>query len=218
MRDQETIEFMSRAVVSATGEFEALEELDYEDVPWDRVPKLKEFMYGDDAYASIRCANVLTSWCDEEAFNFLEHYVCDKDLSNQIVFPHRARGYDDTCTQILHALVSYWARKASPSWSKNPEEEGALARKKLLRPALRIIGLSSHMQFDIAGFFWLIEKMGFTEYIPALKAHLEAILKNPEFHHWKVGDCAHLLMKFDPDFVTQALAKHGKTLADYPNK
>jgi hypothetical protein len=58
----------------------------------------------------------------------------------------------------------------------------------------------------------------FTEYIPVLKTHLEAILKNPQLHHWKIADCAHLLMKFDSAFVTQALAKHGKTLADYPNK
>lgn len=218
MRDQKTIEFMSRALVASTGEFEVLEELDYEDIPWDRVPKLKEFMYGDDAYASIRCANVLTCWCDEDAFNFLERYVCDKDLSNELVFPHRLRGYDDTCTQILDSFISYWARKSSPDWSQNPANDSPEARKKILRPVLRIIGLSNKLPFEISGLFWLVERKGFTEYIPALKSHLEAILKNPEFHHWKVGDCAHLLMKFDPEFVTQALAKHGKKIADYPIK
>lgn len=74
------------------------------------------------------------------------------------------------------------------------------------------------MPFAIDSFFYLVEKIGFTEYLPALKAHLQSIIKEPEKHHWKVADCSHLLMKFDPDFVTQTLATHGYTLADFPNK
>jgi hypothetical protein len=57
-----------------------------------------------------------------------------------------------------------------------------------------------------------------TEYLPLLKEHLQAIIQRPEFHYWKVADCAHFLMQFDPEFVTKTLATHGKTLADLPNK
>jgi hypothetical protein len=95
---------------------------------------------------------------------------------------------------------------------------GEVARKNLFRPVTRIIELSSSMPFPIDGLFWLIDEEGFTEYIPALKSHLEAILKKPQLHHWKIADCAHLLMKFEPLFVTQALARHGKILGEHPNK
>ena len=78
--------------------------------------------------------------------------------------------------------------------------------------------MANKMPFEIVALFWLVEDAGFTEYLPALKEHLTAILKHPELHHWKIADCAHLLMKFDPEFVEQALAAHGKTLADFPNK
>ena len=66
--------------------------------------------------------------------------------------------------------------------------------------------------------FWLIKEEGFTEYLPLLKEHLAAIIKNPTLHHWKVADCAHFLMQYDPDFVTKTMAAHGKTLADFPNR
>jgi hypothetical protein len=193
-------------------------DLCWEDIPRERIPKIRELMQGEDEFLALEAAKVLASWGEDEGFDFLERFVCDREPLRENWFPHRYRGYDDTYKHILDALRSYWATKATHDYEDRTAGEGDKARKKLLRPVLRIFGLSNHMQFGIDYFFNLIEDEGFTEYIPALKAHLEAILKNPKFHHWKVADCAHLLMKFDPEFVTQALAKHGKTLADYPNK
>jgi hypothetical protein len=187
-------------------------ELDTEDIPVERIPLIKEVMLtAVRNYDVIMAARVLTSWGIKDGFDFLEKFVCDQEPTAENLMPHRLRGYDDTCTQILNSMVDYWAGKADAG-------SEAIARTRLLRPMLRIIDLSSTMAFGIDGFFWLIDKKGYTEYIPALKKHLEAIIKDPKFHHWKVADCAHLLMKFEPDFVTRTLAAHGYTLANFPNK
>lgn len=124
--------------------------------------------------------------------------------------PHRLRNYDDTCTQILAAFVSYWATMADGG-------QGDAARSRLFRPLTRIIQLSNELPFEIAGFFWLVRDEGFIEYLPALKVHFAEILKDIDLHHWKIADCAKLLLKFDPVFVEQTLASSGKTLADFPD-
>jgi hypothetical protein len=185
-------------------------DLSIEDIPKNRVQKLKDLMFQDDDFLSVEAAKVLTSWGNDDGFSFLESFVCDKKPITENWLPHRLRSYDDTYNRVLMAFISYWAKTAN-------DYNEVLVRRKILRPVLSIISLSNYMQFEISDFFWLVKDLGFTEYIPALKNHLEVILKKPDFHHWKVADCAHLLMKFDPDFVSKALAVHGKTLADYPD-
>ena len=128
-------------------------------------------------------------------------------------YEHRLRGYDDTYRFALDAFVGYWARL-----SDGNKADGEIARKDIFESAKRVIEISNELPFEIGYFFWLLEDKGFTEYLPALKAHLQAIIKDPQKHPWKVADCAHMLMKFDPEFVTQTLAMHGYTLADFPNK
>jgi hypothetical protein len=187
-------------------------DVDLQDIPWGRAPQIKEVMRtSENAYDVLLAARVLTSWGDDDGFYFLESYVCDQEHADENIMPHRLHGYDDTYTQLLDALVSYWAKKATA-------HDGDSARKRLLRPILKIIEQSNALPFSIDGFFWLVEKKGYVEYIPALKSHLEAIIKNPKFHYWKVADCAHFLMKLDPEFVTKTLAAHGYTLEDFPNK
>lgn len=211
MSPQEINNLLHKLPDSVEDKEQLIEELDSEEIPWARVPKLKELMLGKDDFLAVEAAKLLANWGVVEGFDFLESFVCEREPYKGNWMPHRLRNYDDSYKHILLALKRYWAHESDKG-------NGETARKRLLRPVLRIIGLSNLMQFGLDYFFALVERENFTEYIPALKVHLEAILKKPEFHHWKVGDCAHLLMKFDPDFVTQALAKYGKTLADYPNK
>ncbi len=168
---------------------------------------------GRNPYDSLLAARVLTDWGNDEGFDFLAAYVDTPTPAGPIVMPHRLRGYDDTCTQILSVIVRYWARHADAS-----SEQGELARARIRKPIETIIRRANDEPFDIDPMFWLVNDEGFTEYLPALKEHLAAILKHPELHHWKIADCAHLLMKIDPDYVTQTLAVHGKTIADFPNK
>jgi hypothetical protein len=186
-------------------------ELDDEDIPRERIPILKQLMQGSDVYVAREVARLLCSWGDDEGFEYLRHLVCDQPPITSHGVAHHLRGYDDTYKHVLDSIKMYWARRADSG-------EVEKARKKIFSPIAKIIYLSTLMQFEIAGLFPLIEREGFTEYIPTLKAHLEAIIKNPKFHHWKVGDCVHLLMKFDPEFVTKTLVAHGYTLADFPNK
>lgn len=186
-------------------------ELDDEDIPRERIPVLKQLMQGSDVYVAREAARLLCSWGDDEGFEYLRHLVCDQPPITHHGMAHHLRGYDDTYKHVLDSIKMYWARLADSG-----EEEKV--RKKVFSPIAKIIYLSTLMQFEIAGLFPLIEREGFTEYIPTLKAHLEAIIKNPKFHHWKVADCVHLLMQFDPEFVTKTLAAHGYTLADFPNK
>lgn len=187
-------------------------ELEPEDIPWDRAPKIKEVMrISANEYDAVLAAMVLANWGDDDGYSFLESYVCDREPSNEILMAHRLRGYDDTNTQILDAAVGYWCTKSDAGI-------GQEAGQRIFKLVSKIIQLSNTMQFEVPGAFWLVKRKSMTEYLPLLKEHLAAIIKNPKFHYWKVADCSHFLMQFDPDFVTQTLAEHGKTLADFPNK
>lgn len=188
-----------------------LGELDECDIPRDRVPKLKELLHGQDEFIAFEAARVLCSWADEDGFEFIRSFVCDRAPLEINWTPHRLHGYDDTYRLAMLALQAYWARKATIG-----PEAGEKARVKIFSPMSMIIELSSKLPFAIDYFFYMVEKLKFTEYIPLLKNHFKAILRSPQIHGWKVADCAHLLMKFDSEFVELALAEHGKSLSDFP--
>lgn len=187
--------------------------LDEQDIPVERIPKLLELLEGDASQAAFRAAWVLCSWGNEEGFEYMSAFVLRDPPVNEGWYPHHLRSYDDTFRFALEALDGYRARANDKSM-----QAGRLARERIFEPVIEIIHLSNSLPFTINPLFYLLETKGFTEYLPALKAHLQAIIKEPERHHWKVADCAHLLMKFDPEFVTQTLAAHGYTLEDFPNK
>lgn len=209
--DNETMQRLTAIPDNAKGLVSDIADLDAQDIPWERAPEFRKIMHhSSDTYDRVWAARELANWGDDEGYDFLESYVCDMPPSGDVLMAHRLRGYDDTNTQILIAAGRYWARKADAGF-------GDEARKRIFKLVSRIIVLSNSMQFEICKVLDLIER-GMTEYIPLLKDHLAAIIKNPQFHHWKVADCAHFLMQFDPEFVTQTLAAHGKTLADFPNK
>jgi hypothetical protein len=192
---------------------EDLFQLDTEDIPTDRIPKLLALLGGADEQAAFRAAYVLCGWGQQGGFGYMRDFVMRDPSMQGGWYEHRLRGYDDTYHFALRAFVRYWAMLSDRS-----EIDGLTARKEIFNPIQRVIDLSNDLPFEIDNFFWLLENEGFTEYLPALKAHLQAIIKDPQKHHWKVADCAHMLMKFDPEFVTQTLAMHGYTLADFPNK
>ena len=192
---------------------EDLISLDEQDIPVDRIPKLLALLESDDENVAFRAAFVLCCWGHEKGFRYMQSFAMRDPSLQGGWYEHRLRNYDNTLEYVLRALIKYWACISD----KNPEL-GLQAREKIFVPVTRIIELSNNQPFEIDHVFWLLEEDGFTEYLPALKAHLQAIIKEPQKHHWKVADCAHLLMKFDPDFVTQTLAAHGYTLSDFPNK
>lgn len=187
--------------------------LDDQDIPTDRIPKLLALLEGDDENAAFRAAWVLCCWGNEAGFEYMHTFVMRDPATSGGWYDHRLRGYDETYRFALDAFIGYWAKS-----STRDKNLGELARKKIFDSVLKLIELSNSLPFEIGYFFWLVEDKGFTEYITPLKAHLQAIIKEPQKHHWKVADCAHLLMKFDSEFVTQTLAAHGYTLADFPNK
>lgn len=187
-------------------------DLDIEDVPYERVPEILEIMNGPhDVNTVLRAAILLTYWGIDEGFRFLKNFVCHQEPPKEILMPHRFRGYDETYSQLLLAFRRYWAIKADGG-------EGDEVRTELCEPIKRIIELSNKFPFEIVQFYWLVEEEGFVEFVPLLKEHLLALLKSSEEHYWKIADCAHLLMKFDPLFVEQSLSQYGKILSDFPNK
>ena len=210
--DNETLQRLIAIPPNAKGLVSDISDLDAEDIPWERASEFKEIMRSStNEYDQVWAARELANWGDDEGYDFLESYVCDQPPVDEILMAHRLRGYDDTNTQILWVAVKYWARKSDAGLKRE-------ARKKIFKLVSRIITLSNSMQFDINAVFSIVRDDGMTEYLPLLKEHLQAILQHPEFHYWKVADCAHFLMKLDPEFVTQTLATYGKTLADFPNK
>ena len=94
-------------------------------------------------------------------------------------YEHRLRGYDDTYRFAPKAFVGYWAMLADRSKS-----DGETARREIFGPTQRVIELSNDLPIEIDNLFWPIEDNDFIEYLPALKSHLQAILKEPQKHHW----------------------------------
>lgn len=186
-----------------------LTDLSVEDIPRERIPKLKALLKGEDQYFAYKAACILCSWAEEDGFEYLRQFVCDHEPADWGWIPHRLRGYDETYRFVVSALIRYWAKRADAG-------EGDEAQRKMFAPMSRLIEFSNTMPFDIDSLLRWMEDGEFPEYLPAIKIHLQAILDHPERHHWKIADCAHFLMKFDPDFVTAALTRHGKTLSDFP--
>jgi len=186
-----------------------LTDLSIEDIPRERIPKLKALLHGEDRYLAYTSACILCSWAEEDGFEYLRWLVCDNEPTDWGWIPHRLRGYDETYRFVVWALIRYWAKKADTG-------HGEEARRKIFVPMSKLIEFSNTMPFDIGQLLVWVGREQLPEYLPALKSHLKAILNHPELHHWKIADCAHLLMKFNPDFVRATLAAHGKTLADFP--
>jgi hypothetical protein len=192
---------------------EDLTSLDDQDIPLDRIPQLMAILHGDDDEVAFRAAWVLSEWGNQAGFEYMCSFI-DRDPTLQGGwYEHRLRGYDDTYRFVLEALLGYWARCSDRS-----KAAGEIIRKEIFAPTVRLIQLSNEMPFTIEAVFSMVESFGMTEFLPSLKSHLQAIIKDPQKHHWKVADCAHMLMNFDPEFVTQTLAAHGYTLGNFPNK
>jgi len=185
-----------------------LSDLDDEDIPRDRIPKLRALLGGGDDFLAYKAACILCSWADDQGFQYLRRLVLNSEPLDKGWTPHRLRGYDDTYRVILSTFIMYWARKAG-------EGNGDKAQKELFEPVSRIVNLSGAMSFDISPLLRWMNDGQFLEQLPFVKNHLTEILKAPEIYHWKIADCAHLLMKLDPDFVQATLAIHGRTLADF---
>lgn len=211
MMNQELNDLLYKLPAGTESYASDLTDLGAQDVPQDRIPKLNARLQGQDEYLAVTAARILCSWGKEEGFDYLEQFVCDRPPQTENWMPHRLRNYGETYRFILDAIVSFSATQSGAG-------SGDAARQRIFKPVSKIIEISNVLPFDISCFFWLIESKGFTEYIPVLKDHLAAILLRPNLHHWKIADCAHLLMRFDPGFVQKALAKHEKTLSDYPNQ
>lgn len=186
-----------------------LQKLDPEDIPWERVPQLKEVMNTHPRlFIQIEAALLLTHWGDDDGFDFLDRYIDQQKVSDEVIMPHRLRGYDNTNAQILDAYTSYYSIRADDGFV-------AEAKEKLLEPVKKIITLSNAMQFEIENIFWLVQTKDFLELIPTIKLHFATIIKNPLHHHWKVADTAHLLMRLDPNFVIQTIANNIEAFSSY---
>lgn len=182
-------------------------DLDVEDRVVDAVPKLKTLMHEGNEYYAMRAAMILTAWEDDEGFDYLERFVFEHPVLDGWM-EHRLRGYDDTYLHILSSFKSYWARRSDAGHQDE-------ARHKIFRPVSKIIEYANTQPFEISGFFWIVGDERYTEYIPLLKQHLEAIAQNPRLHHWKIVDCAKLLKEFDPEFVQGVFEKNHLNPADF---
>lgn len=181
-------------------------DLDLEDIPLERINKIKDLLKSSDVYIVFQAARILTSWGVDDGFDVLVN-LCEKNKLKELI-DHRLYGYDETYLHVLDAFISYWANKSDKGC-------GEQAREKIFRYVSKIILLSNEQSFSIRAIFVLVEKYHYDEYIPLLKNHLEMIIKNQSDQYWKIFDLLKFLIKIDPIFVESALEKNNKRLADY---
>lgn len=183
-------------------------DLDLEDIPDERIKKIKLLLSDIDPYIVFQASRILTSWEDDEGFSTLVKLLEEDHISGFI--NNRLYGYDETLKHALDALISYWAVK-----SDQGEGDRDVARAKIFPYILKIIDASNDQSFQISSLFWIIIKYNYSEYIMPLKVHLEKIVDHPEIHGWKIHDAIEFLLKIDPDFVNELLLKKGKTIQDF---
>lgn len=181
-------------------------DLDLEDIPLERINKIKDLLKSSDVYVVFQAARILTSWGVDDGFDVLVN-LCEKNKLKELI-GHRLYGYDETYLHVLDAFISYWANKSDKGC-------GEQAREKIFPYVSKIILLSNEQSFSIRAIFVLVEKYHYDEYIPLLKNHLEMIIKNQSDQYWKIFDLLNFLIKIDPIFVESTLKKNNKRLADY---
>ncbi|MGW8392598.1 hypothetical protein [Pseudoduganella sp. HUAS MS19] len=123
-----------------------LTELDAQDVPQDRIPKLNALMQGQDEYLAVTAARILCSWGRGEGFDYLEQFVCDRPPQTENWVPHRQKNCDETYKFILDAIVSFWATQSDAG-------NGDAARQRICKPVTKIIGIANVLPFEISCFF-----------------------------------------------------------------
>ena len=182
------------------------DELDLEDIPPERIEKVKKLLNNDDKYIVFQSARLLTSWGVKEGFEALKNLLEGGQLNGLI--DHRLHGYDDTYKHVLGAFINYWAQRSD-------ENKGEEARKAIFEPVSIIIQASNTQFFQINHLFRLVSNNDFDEYIPLLKEHFRAILEAPENNYWRIHDVMEFFLKVQPEFVAQVLEDNSKELSDF---
>ncbi|RON39150.1 hypothetical protein BK666_28305 [Pseudomonas frederiksbergensis] len=183
-------------------------DLDAEDIPQSRIDDVMDLLGNKQGSEdNFLAAKLLASWGYQEGLFALNRYVDDLGSVAGLII-HRIYGYDDTYRFILLALTGYFA-------SVSDKGEATRAREDIYNPISKIILFSNAASFEISDFFWLVEKKGFLEYVPALREHLIEIIDQSEVRRWKINDVIRLLSKVDHGFVSSFLQLKGKVVGDF---
>jgi hypothetical protein len=134
--NDEAYDLLNRMPINAPSDADDLTELDTENIPWDRVPRLQALLSGNDDLVALQAAMRLAHWGNDAGLDYLCALVCDIPPLAKNSMSHRPWGHDDSYKDVLEALLGYWAKKADAG-------HGEEARNKLLNPVSKIIHLSS---------------------------------------------------------------------------
>lgn len=183
-----------------------LEEVDLEDVPEETIEKLISLLSSNDNFLRYKSSRLLSIWGIREGFDVLTKMFSQGQLEWMI--SHRLYGYDDTNRIILDALISYWANQSDRG-------NGDKARQDIFPYVCQIIEQAGKNYYDLSYLYYLVEDNDFSEYIPYLKHFLSTIMDKPENNYWRIHDTLKLLLKVEPDYVTQLLKDKQKSLSDF---
>ena len=183
-----------------------LEDVDLEDVPEETIQKLTSLLSSDDDFLRYKSSSLLTIWGIKEGFDVLTQMFSQGLLEGMI--SHRLYGYEDTNRIILDALISYWANQSD-------KDDGDTARQDIFPYVCQIIEQAGNSYYHLSYFYYLVEDHDFSECIPYLKYFLVTILDKPEDNYWRIHDTLKLLLKVEPDYVTQLLKEKQNSLSDF---
>lgn len=183
-----------------------LEEVDLEDVPEETIEKLISLLSSDDNFLRYKSSRLLTIWGIREGFDVLTQMFSKGQLEGMI--SHRLYGYDDTNRIFLYDIVNYWASRYDLGDEK-------MARGEIYPYVCKIIEQAETGYYDVSKIYRLVSEEHYTEYIPYLKHFLSTIMDKPENNYWRIHDTLKLLLKVEPDYVTQLFKDKQKSLSDF---
>lgn len=180
-----------------------LEDLDFEEVPKERIEKLIYIINHSSDYVFfdvIKSATLLSNWGVYEGFHFLDSLLKNENFINEDLIDK------EVYKMILYSIVGYWSSVATN------EKDNVEIRKIILKPLSSLITIAKYRSFDISHVYFMITEYGFTELIPLVKDYLFHIIDD-EQQYWNTHDAIELMTKLDLEFVMQLLKQKGKKLS-----
>lgn len=198
---------------------DAVDAGDVDLIPVERLPMLRALMSETDGpvqtYVRHQAAIRLASWGYEDGVEYIEQQVA-KGLHEDVgVMAHRMYSYDITFELFLRSLNDYWAFRSDAGDGK-----AAFAR---ITPVLKkIVHMACSESFEISEILskeldhWYVGRRSIND-PKLLHQYLIAMLdqKDTAKQHRKPDDAVSFFLKYDPDFLTEELARRNLSVADF---
>lgn len=201
-------------------DFEDLLYCDEEDIPLERVEKLKSLIsYSSsdtETMIAFEAAKLLCTWGVIEGVEymkfFIEKYYSDSNSQNAMSH-HRLHGYDTTIEELEEAVMSYQAR-----WSDRLTTRDNSICAEVKHIITLILNRAKHTEHNMLGIITEIKQSKWHCFDRQLRECMVAYLekeKQSRNSYWNIIDLKLFFEDWEPNFLSKVEDKYG--IIDIPD-